>query len=234
MKKYLTETHLHTKESSSCAKVNAQEIVDAYIKKGYKTIIITDHCSRKKMDRLGNITWKEKMDFVFNGYNIAYKYSKDKDINVLLGIEVTLEETNSDYLIYGIDKKFLYNNEEIFNYSLEKLYNICHNNDLLLIQAHPFRKNMQLAPINLIDGIEAYNGCKTNNSYNNKAIAYGKKINKILTSGSDFHRMFDLTQGGIITTKEIKSYEDLKRILKKRNYKLRISYDININYEMKI
>ena len=59
---YLTELHLHTKESSSCSNIPAKEMIEAYNKKQYSTIVITDHCSKRKMDRLGNISWKQKMD----------------------------------------------------------------------------------------------------------------------------------------------------------------------------
>ena len=64
MKTYLTELHMHTKESSSCSQVPAKRMIEEYKKKGYSTIVITDHCSKNKMDRLGDIPWKEKIDYV--------------------------------------------------------------------------------------------------------------------------------------------------------------------------
>lgn len=39
MKKYLTELHLHTKESSVCSRIPAKEMLEAYQKEGYSTII---------------------------------------------------------------------------------------------------------------------------------------------------------------------------------------------------
>ena len=33
-------------------------------------------------------------------------------MNILLGVEITLKITDSDYLVYGIDKEFLYENEK--------------------------------------------------------------------------------------------------------------------------
>ena len=53
MSEYLTEIHLHTKESSSCSEIPAREMVKAYKKEGYSTIIITDHCSKSNMNRFG-------------------------------------------------------------------------------------------------------------------------------------------------------------------------------------
>ena len=71
-----------------------------------------------------------------------------------------------------------------------------------------------------IDGIEVFNGCQDEISRNYKALEYGESTNKILTSGSDFHRLGDLARGGIITQVEIKDIKQLVEILKIRNYKL--------------
>ena len=80
--------------------------------------------------------------------------------------------------------------------------------EYLLVQAHSFRDNIQLAPLEYIDGIEVFNGCQNEVSRNEKALEYGKNTNKILTSGSDFHRIDDLGQGGIITGIEIKDIKN--------------------------
>lgn len=141
-------------------------------------------------------------------------------MNILLGVEVTLQITDSDYLIYGMDREFLYQNENIYAYSLEQLYHLCQKNDYLLVQAHPFRDDIQLAPLDKIDGIEVYNGCQNEVSRNEKALEYGNNTNKILTSGSDFHRMEDLARGGIITETEIRNSKQLVEILRSRKFKL--------------
>ena len=154
MNEYLTELHLHTKESSSCSEIPAKQMIETYKKEGYSTIVITDHCSKSKMDRLGNISWREKIDYVYTGFDIAKQYGDELGINILLGVEVTLQITDSDYLVYGIDKEFLYENEKIYEYTLEELYKLCNKKGYLLVQAHPFRDDIQLAPLEYIDGIE--------------------------------------------------------------------------------
>ena len=217
---YLTELHLHTKESSACSNIPAKEMIEAYKKKGYSTIVVTDHCSKGKMKRLGNISWKQKMDYVFNGFDIAKEYGEDLGLNILLGVEITLHQINSDYLVYGIDKDFLYNNEKIYEYSLPELYNLCHQNNCILVQAHPFRDNIELAPLEYVDGVEIFNGCHDEVSRNEKAEEYGVSTNKILTSGSDFHNLEDLARGGIVTQEEIKDINQLVKVLKNREYKV--------------
>lgn len=164
---------------------------------------------------------EKKIDYVYTGFDMAKKYGNELGMNILLGVEITLQITDSDYLIYGIDKEFLYENEKIYEYTLEELYKICNKKEYLLVQAHPFRDDIQLAPLEYIDGIEVFNGCQDEVSRNDKALEYGKSTNKILTSGSDFHRLGDLAQGGIITEVEIKNIKQLVKILKNRNYKIK-------------
>lgn len=217
---YLTELHLHTKESSSCSNIPAKEMIEAYKEKGYSTIVITDHCSKGKMERLENISWKQKMDYVFTGFDIAKEYGENLGLNILLGVEITLHQTDSDYLVYGIDKDFLYNNEKIYEYSLPELYSLCHQNEYILVQAHPFRDHIELAPLDYVDGIEIFNGCHDEVSRNEKAEKYGMSTNKILTSGSDFHNLEDLARGGIVTTEEIKDIKQLVKVLKNKEFKV--------------
>ena len=221
MKKiYLTELHLHTKESSSCSEIPAKEMLKVYKEKGYSTIVITDHCSKRKMERLGDISWKNKIDYVFTGFDIAKEFGEKIGLNILLGVEITLYQTDSDYLVYGIDKEFLYTNEKIYNYSLQQLHDLCQKKGYILVQAHPFRDGIELAPLQLIDGIEIYNGAQDEISRNEKARRYAMGKNKIVTSGSDFHHWEDLARGGIATTQEIKDIKQLVRILKNRKYEL--------------
>ncbi len=217
---YLTELHLHTKESSSCSNIPAKGMIEAYKEKGYSTIVITDHCSKGKMERLGKISWKQKMDYVFTGFDIAKEYGESLGLYILLGVEITLHQTDSDYLVYGIDKDFLYNHEKIYEYSLPELYDLCHRNDYILVQAHPFRDNIELVPLEYIDGIEIFNGCHDEVSRNEKAEKYGMSTNKILTSGSDFHNLEDLARGGIVTTEEIRDIKQLVRVLKNKEFKV--------------
>lgn len=102
--------------------------------------------------------------------------------------------------------------KKIYEYTLEELYKLCDKKGYLLVQAHPFRDDIQLALLEYIDGIEVFNGCQDEVSRNDKALEYGKSTNKILTSGSDFHRLGDLARGGIITEVEIKDIKQLVEI----------------------
>lgn len=217
---YKTELHIHTKESSRCSKVSAEDIVKLYKEKGYKTIVITDHYYEKYFNSLGFNTWEDTINYLLNGYNTAKSIGDKIGINVLLGIEITLKETSSDYLIYGITKKLLLDNHYLYNYALKDLYKFCKANNLLLIQAHPFRNsNIVLANKNEIDGLEVYNA-SDNEIKNKNACLYAKENNLIMTSGSDVHYASDCGRAGIITGSEIRAYNDLLYALENNLYEI--------------
>ena len=47
---FLTELHAHTAETSRCAHNSAKTLVDAYYKKGFQTVVITDHLSESTFE----------------------------------------------------------------------------------------------------------------------------------------------------------------------------------------
>ena len=50
---YKIEPHLHTKHTSKCGWMTAQELIDGYKAAGYDAIIVTDHYNRITFDYLG-------------------------------------------------------------------------------------------------------------------------------------------------------------------------------------
>jgi len=215
---YKTELHIHTKESSRCSRVSVEDIVKLYKEKDYKTIVITDHYYEKYFNSLGFNNWDEAINYLLNGYNDAKSIGDKIGVNVLLGIEISLKETSSDYLIYGITKKLLLDNPYLYNYSLKDLYKFCKTNNLLLIQAHPFRNSsIILAKKDEVDGLEVYNA-SDNESKNKSAYSYAKENNLIMTSGSDVHYSSDTGKAGIVTDNEIKTYNDLLYALNNNLY----------------
>lgn len=226
MNKYKTELHTHTAETSNCGHTKAKKLVELYINAGYSTVVITDHLSthtyfKYKYDKM---TWNEKIDVFVRGYNEAKKAAKGR-INILFGMELRFDEDlpehdSNDYLVFGVTEKFLRNNGNLINMNIESFSKLAHENGLLIYQAHPFRDNMTRANPKLLDGVEVYNGHPRHNSRNDKAEEWAR-INELNgTSGSDFHESEDAARGGIITETEIKTNEELLKILKSNNYEL--------------
>ena len=204
---YKTDTHMHTAESSECSEVLAEDLVRMYQGAGYRTLIITPHYNFFYLSRV-SMDWNERIDYMFVGYKKAKALGDQIGMNVLYGIEITLRATTTDFLIYGITEEFLRENVDLYEYTIDELVRLCRENDFLIVQAHPFRTGMHLAPIEYKLPIEVYNGQHYLNPRNDMAAAYAKKHNLIGISGSDFHHDHGLGTGGIITKHEIKTIEN--------------------------
>ena len=218
--KYKTAIHIHTRESSQCSEISAKEIVSQYKEKGYHTIIITDHCYEKYFHNKGLAQWKDEIEYLLQGYEKAKKEAELQNINVLLGIELTLNETDSDYLLYGITKDILMKSPYLYNYTLKTLKEWCEENHILLIQAHPYRdKSIQIAKPKEVDGFEVINGSDAEEK-NDKAYTYAKNSNCIMLSGDDTHCHEDIGKTNILTRKEIKNIKDFVFYIQNRDYSL--------------
>ncbi len=220
---YKYELHCHTKEVSLCGQVPAAEIVKMYKDAGYNGIVITDHYS--PMTYKPDTVYRPQtvVDFYINGYKEALKAAGD-DFTVLLGMEIRYYATANDYLVYGVTEDFLRNNGNLMKLYPKKFYNLAKKNNMLVLQAHPFRKFMIRTNPAYLDGTEVYNG-KADKERNDRAMKWAQDNNMaVKVSGSDFHRPHNLAKGGIITNEPIKTNNDLLRILKSGNYELIQNY----------
>lgn len=207
------DTHVHTSEVSYCAKVSAKETVKMYKDAGYHGIVITDHYCDSYFIGLGGLSWNEKIDCYLEGYNIASNAGKKLGLKVILGMEIRFLENANDYLVYGIDEKFLRNNKELYKLSLKEFRGLTKGENILIFQAHPFRPKMITAPVELLDGIEVYNGNPRHNSNNDLAYEYALKNRLRMLSGSDFHRGEGLATGGIIVSESIGDSHEFSDII---------------------
>ncbi|NLE26360.1 MAG: PHP domain-containing protein [Clostridiaceae bacterium] len=197
------DTHVHTSEVSGCAKVSADEAVKMYKEAGYHGIVITDHYCDSFFNGLGDLSWDQKMDRYLDGYNIALNLGEKLGLKIILGMEIRFLENANDYLVYGIDEKFLKNYKELYKLSLKEFRELTKRESILIFQAHPFRPGMIPAPAELLDGIEVYNGNPRHNSNNDNAYQYALKNRLRMLSGSDFHRRDGIAAGGIIVFENI-------------------------------
>ena len=220
---FKTELHAHTKETSNCGEVPAAELIEAYINAGYSTVVITDHLSTHTYFRYDyvNMSWDEKIDVFVRGWKAAKQAAKSR-INVLFGMELRFDMDNvdNDYLVFGIDEKFLRNNGDLINMNIKSFSKLAHENGLIIFQAHPFRVNMRISDPKYLDGIEVYNACVRHNSNNDIAEAWADKYGLLKSSGSDYHRPEDVGKGGIITETPITDNTELIKTLLSGDYNL--------------
>lgn len=213
MNLYKYDTHVHTDETSPCGKVKAVELVRMYKDSGYSGIVITDHYYKGFFDLLSEETWTEKVDKYLEGYKKAYDEGKKLGINIILGMEIRFNESPNDYLVYGFDENFLKENSELYSLTLKEFKELIKNSDILIYQAHPFRTGMSRDWVDLMDGIEIFNGNPRHDSHNDLAYSLAEVKKLKMLSGSDFHQVQDLARGGIVINELITNSQGLVNYL---------------------
>lgn len=194
---YLYETHLHTSQSSACARSTGAEMAKACKEAGYTGIIVTDHnwggntaVRRKK-------PWREWVCEFVKGYEDAKCAGDQIGLDVFFGYEAGYRGT--EFLIYGVDKEFMLDHPELREASVEEQYRLVKQAGGMVIHAHPFREEYYIPKIRLypeyVDGVEGINATHSNHKsmshnravFDERAIAYAKEKQLPITAGSDIH-----------------------------------------------
>ncbi|SFL36275.1 PHP domain-containing protein [Halanaerobium salsuginis] len=222
MKNHNTELHAHSAETSRCGLVAADELVKKYSEAGYSTVVLTDHYYERFFVKFRQQSWSEKLAKYLKGYRTACQTAKEIGLNILLGLEIRFINQKNEYLVYGLTEKFLRENPELHKKNLSELRKLVDQqpDPVLIFQAHPYRRGMKPVAIDLLDGLEVYNGNPRHDSHNQQALAFARDNGLKMVSGSDFHQLEDLARGGITTEKEIKNSKQLIEVLKTNNYQL--------------
>lgn len=210
---YTVELHAHTNPASACGDFPANEVVDFYRAAGVNSLVITNHFN-SELVTYGNV--KENVRKYLADYRLAKEVAKN-DINVILGVEIRFDEANNDYLIFGITEDELEFYAELTPYGIENFYKEAKNERNVIIQAHPFRKGITLAPIDSIDGIEAYNLHPNHNQRNALSIKHAKNHDLLITGGSDFHHVGHHALCLMRTKNELKNSFDVADAIKSRD-----------------
>ena len=215
---FKTELHCHSLDISQCARVSTTDIIERYTNGGYNTLVLSNHFTLDTMKNKAN-GWEDFVEKFVGAYEKLKAEAQGK-LNILLGAELRFNQNSNDYLLFGITKNFLLAHPEIFDLNPEKLYPILKENNILIIQAHPFRNGMTVIRPCFLDGVEVFNGHMGHDSRNEIADAWADKFGLIKTSGTDFHYKDVPTNAGILTENEIVSMEQLVEVLKSGNYTL--------------
>lgn len=221
---YKYELHCHTKIGSrQCGRVEPKEIARLYKEQGYSGLVVTDHYSPLTFDFFhGFLNPQKYIDGYLNAYYEMKKY-EDSDFSVMFGIELRHYATANDYLVYGVDDKWLKEQGNLLALMEKDAYELMHSQGYLVYQAHPFRPGIRRCNPQYIDGVEIYNG-KTDEPSNLKAEKWAKSMGKLMVSGSDFHVPRQLARGGIITQHKINNNVDLLDTLKSMNFEMIKTY----------
>lgn len=213
---YKTELHCHTAEVSVCATESAENTVEKYIAAGYSTVVLTNHYSihTRFAAKMKGIDFT---DYLIDGYRKMRDYAGDR-LNVLLGAEVTFEAPSdrNDYLVYGLTEEFLYEHKDMLAMNIETLFELCNENNFIVVHAHPIRPGHTLRGRWQVHGYEIMNGSAENN---NLALMWAKYNSEALrTAGSDHHGPDDYPTCGILTDEPITTNKQLFDVLSSGNY----------------
>lgn len=215
---FKTETHLHLAEISPCGWLSAEEMVELYHNAGFKTLFISDHFKRSSFDHLGDVPWKEKIAWFISGYEKARDAGEKYGMNIILSAELLLNENHNHYLLYGIDKDFLNECENVFEMSIEEFYGFAMSRGVTVVQAHPMRDGSNIPKPEAVDAFEVHNSNPRHQNFDDEVIKIAEKYGLPMTAGSDSHRKEDVALTGIATEYEIKTAEDYINALKSGNF----------------
>lgn len=219
--KYKYELHCHTGDVSRCAACPAEKAVEIYKSNGYDGIVITDHYSPQTFLDRHLFAPQKETDFYLSGYEKALAAAGD-DFTVLLGMELRFYGNGNDYLVYGMTPDFIRKYGNLMTYYPRRFYKLCQENDMIFLQAHPFRPYIFRTNPKYLDGCEVYNSKGQNNEINVKAEAWAVANNmQVRVGGSDFHRESQVDRlSGITTNEKIRTNEDLLRILRNGEFEI--------------
>ncbi|MBQ9770152.1 MAG: PHP domain-containing protein [Clostridia bacterium] len=167
-------------------------------------------------------SFEEKIEFYFSDFEEGKKHGKDIELDVFCGIEMSYKGT--DFLIYGLDKKWWLERPEIMLMKKSDQLPVLAANGALVIQAHPFRNASYLDHIRLfpdqVHGTEVVNSC--NDELANKmAKIYAENYGLLPFAGSDNHIGSRKTSlSGVETFRPVKDEKDFVDTILSKEYKI--------------
>lgn len=218
---YKTDLHCHTAELSYCSSESACNTVKRYVELGYTSVVITNHFVGWEMRERG-LSYEEYVDRHFDVAEAAAEEVRGK-LHVIPGMELALNGSHNDYLIFGATREIMYAIPDIFAMELGDVHDYLSKNGCLLIQAHPMRFDITLVRPQYLDGYEVLNTHVNHPNHNDIAMLLAKSIGgegKILTAGSDHHDAEQTPSSGIMTDEPITDAAQLVAVLKSGKYNI--------------
>lgn len=207
---YKYDTHVHTAEASGCATASGAEQARRYKELGYDGIIITDHFFNGNSAIHNYYDWYDRVRQFCKGYENAKAEGDKIGLKVFFGIEFSYFGT--DLLTYGVDKDWLYQNDNIMDVSVYEYIKRVHNAGGIIVHAHPFREASYINEVKLmpkwVDGVEVYNAGNYDEKFNERAKWYAEQYNLPITAGTDNHHLTAERISGICTEQPLESIED--------------------------
>lgn len=190
MEQFRYEIHCHTSQGSLCGQFTGAQLAEYYAERGYQGVIITDHFFNGNCAISPALSWEERVERFFDGYEEAKKVGDRLGLQVFYGWEYNYLTT--ELLTYGLDKQWLIDNPDILSVSVEEYCERVHKAGGFLVHAHPFREReyisyLRLLP-NYVDAIETVNAAHhLFPEFDKRADFYADSYRLRKLVGSDFH-----------------------------------------------
>lgn len=212
---YKYEMHSHTSEVSKCSKIDGASMVRFYKSLGYTGLFITDHFYTGNTCVSRELPWDEWVDGFMKGYLNAKAEGERIGLDVFFGFEYSVK--GSDFLIYGLDSKWLHANPDQLSLKPSDYLDKVRADGGTVIHAHPFREASYIDHIRLyprkVDGVEV-NNTSMNPEVNRMADWYAREYGLLMTAGSDNHVGKRTRLGGLYFSERIESERHFTAMLK--------------------
>ena len=184
------ETHAHCQPISRCAH-HEPELLPAFFQaKGVGAIVLTNHCYPYHCDPLSPDLAEQARIYV-DVYRRCKAAGEPLGVKVFFGAEIKLvnEPNAPEFLLYGLSEETFLASYPLYNHTQKELFEFCNENDIVMVQAHPYRTEQGYAPADMryVHGIEVYNPHPLFDSRIADAVRLAEENGKLMTAGSDFH-----------------------------------------------
>ena len=217
----LIDLHAHSKGISRCCQIDGKDMVLLTKNTGMDGVILTNHYDKNYLLNENDI------DGFAKRYVDEYYYVKEEGnkigFKVFFGIEVTLAKHNNVHmLVYGVDTDFVLKHPTLYDYTQKELYELVHKHNGILVQAHPFRKGIDvLLDLKYLDGVEANCHPLYDATHVNKLANIAKENHILLTCGGDFHNDTHRPKCGVYLTNDLKdTFEIITYLQESKEIKL--------------
>ncbi len=183
--------HIHTKKYSRDSIIDPVELVTKAEEMDLDAIAITEHNHHWSKEEVDNLQNKTKV-LVFSG----------NEVRTNLG----------DLIVFGYDKKFEY------GYDAHRLIEETHENNGIVIAAHPFKIGTSLGQkiyeldVDAIEAFDNYNSMKSEEMAKEAA----ERLNKPLIGSSDAHKIEQFGYKYTHIDKKINDLYELIQIIKSK------------------
>lgn len=212
------DPHVHSSGISLCSEADYKSIVREKKKLGYDGVILTNHCQSWYYPPEKHSEFIEK--FIAE-YEAGAAYARTQDFKFWLGIEVSLNNPHyADWLLYGVTEAFLRRTPCLYALTQKQLFELCEENGVLMVQAHPFREGHSPCDPQYMHGAEI--NCNARDIGNvAKVEDFAAEHGLLVTCGVDYHCKAHDYFGGIFVGADCNSSVDFVREIR-RNGKTRI------------